>query len=122
MKYFSPLLAFVVIMLTSCSLESENNGENTETSGGTSGSYQAWIRVNETVYQSQGSENNGKYTRDEKIGEVEYNLPADESIQENFASNYAEEDAAIYSIQEKNNILLVEVESGTYEIFFNNNE
>ncbi|SFL92577.1 hypothetical protein [Salibacterium qingdaonense] len=113
MKFLLPLLACIVIMLSSCSIEPERNGEN----GTTSVSYQAWVRVNGIVYQSQGSQNNGKYTRDEKIGEVKYNLPPDKSIKENFASNYAEEGAAIYAVQDRRNILLVEGESGSYEVF-----
>ncbi|MGY4690860.1 hypothetical protein [Salibacterium sp. K-3] len=120
MKYVLSLLAFVVILLPGCSLESQSNGENVTTSEGRS--YQAWVRVNGTVYQSQGTENNGTYTREEKIGEVKYNLPPDETIKENFASNYAEEGAAIYAAQDKRNILLVEVEGEAYEIFFNNED
>ncbi|MFD2706659.1 hypothetical protein [Salibacterium lacus] len=116
MKYAVFLSVFVFALLPSCSTTSQNDEESKTTSGAGSGSYQAWVRVNGSLYVSLGVENDGRYTKEEKVGNVQYKLPFDQSIKENFASNYLEEGADIFATQEEKPILLGETEEGTFEI------
>ncbi|SFP66683.1 hypothetical protein [Salibacterium halotolerans] len=116
MKYAIFLSVFVFALLTSCSTTSQSDEGSGTASEWESSSYQAWVRVNGSIYVSQGVENDGTYTREEKVGNVQYKLPFDQSIKENFASNYLEEGADIFAIQEEASILLGETEEGTFEI------
>jgi len=115
MKKFFVMLSFILMIISGCS--NEVNNDITSDSVDESESYAAILIVNGNQYLSLGARNQGEYTLDEEIGKVETRVPPEVPPKENFASNYLDEGTVIYSVKEDGDVLLVETnEEGVYEV------
>ncbi|SFQ42819.1 hypothetical protein [Salibacterium halotolerans] len=75
MKNFLVLSTIVCLMLAGCSIDSQSN-EKTETSlGGDSGSIHGMVKVNGTIYETNGNINKGLYSLEKEMRKVESKIP-----------------------------------------------
>lgn len=114
MKNVPFICLFLLMLLTGCA---NDNQMSSTMDTASSASYKAILNVNGEEYISSGIENVNSYTIDSEIGEVEKKISIEMYPFKSFESNYLEEGTKIFSVKEADNILLVEIDQGVYEIF-----
>ncbi|WP_338754897.1 hypothetical protein [Bacillus sp. FJAT-52991] len=80
------------------------------------GSYAAIVVINGQDYIGQNIVSNDEYTIKEHIGEVKTKVDHEKRPSENWSSNVFEEGTKIYSVNERNDVFLIEVRDNEYTV------